>query len=114
MDQREIFQIVIGIKLHCTIVKHMMMLALSAKVSHNHAAALLPNFIMSSDISTERSSCNDGDVRLVGGNTENEGRVEVCINNAWGTVCHNSWGYQDANVVCGQLGYLQQGLIDDY
>ena len=62
-----------------------------------------------SDISTEQSVCTDGDVRLVGGATSNQGRVEVCINNAWGTICHNSWSYQDANVVCGQLGYLQQG-----
>lgn len=53
--------------------------------------------------------CSDGDVRLVGGGTSNQGRVEVCVNNAWGTVCHNSWGYQEANVVCGQLGYLRQG-----
>jgi hypothetical protein len=53
--------------------------------------------------------CSDGDVRLVGGVTSNQGRVEVCINNAWGTVCHNSWGYREGNVVCGQLGYLRQG-----
>ena len=65
------------------------------------------------DISTEKSSCNDGDVRLVGRNTDYEGRVEVCINNAWGTVCHNSFDYRDANVVCGQLGYLRLGVFDD-
>ena len=49
--------------------------------------------------------CNDGDIRLVGGTLEEEGRVEVCMNEAWGTVCDDSFTNVDANVVCGQLGY---------
>ena len=54
------------------------------------------------------SDCSDGDVRLVGGSTEYEGRVEVCINRAWGTICRYSWSTSDSNVVCRQLGH--QGL----
>lgn len=51
------------------------------------------------------TNCTNGDLRLVGGNSPLEGRVEICYYNQWGTVCDNSWGSLDARVVCGQLGY---------
>ena len=50
------------------------------------------------------SGCTEGEVRLVGGTDNNEGRVEICFSNVWGTVCDNMWDATDAMVTCRQLG----------
>ena len=59
-------------------------------------------FIMNIDPATVNPGviCSDGVVRLVGGSNDLEGRVEVCINNAWGTICSNGFDDNDARVVC--------------
>lgn len=57
------------------------------------------------------AGCANGDVRLVGGGTLLEGRVEICNNKVWGTVCDNGWAKPDATVVCRQLGLSVAGTI---
>ena len=42
------------------------------------------------------------------GLTAYEGRVEVCFDEAWGTVCNNNWEDIDASVACNQLGFSSQ------
>ena len=49
--------------------------------------------------------CTTGVIRLVGSNFTDQGRVEICVNNTWGTICDNYFDSSDARVVCRQLGY---------
>ena len=55
--------------------------------------------------------CANGDIRLSGGGDDAEGRVEICYNATWGTVCDNMWGPTNADVVCRQLGFSSSGLF---
>ena len=45
------------------------------------------------------------DIRLIGGQTRNMGKVELYYHGHWGAICGASWDITDADVVCHQLGY---------
>ncbi len=48
-------------------------------------------------------------VRLVGGNSDTEGTVQVCYKSLWGLVAADEWSNRDASVICHQLGYEREG-----
>ena len=55
--------------------------------------------------------CEDGEVRLQDGTASSNGRVEVCQNGIWGSVCSSQWDDTDASVVCRELDYDPEGLL---
>ena len=57
------------------------------------------------------ASCTNGDIRL-GDSAVLRGRIEVCINGTWGTICDHHWTQEEASVVCSHLGYSPYGIKD--
>ena len=49
-------------------------------------------------------------MRLQDGTDSSNGRVEICQNGIWGSVCSTGWDHTDASVVCRQLGYGTEGM----
>ena len=63
---------------------------------------------MSLRYASSTAICTNGDVRLVDGFTDREGgRVEVCMNGRWGTVCNRN--PPPAGAICSQLGFPNLG-----
>ena len=56
------------------------------------------------------AKCVDGDLRLVGGDTDSEGVLQVCFNQKWGTVNGDGWTEADTQVTCRQLGVNNTGI----
>ena len=76
-----------------------MVLTISTCVAHSYHTACV------------YTDCTDGDIRLIDGSNELEGRVEVCVDGVWGTVCSDLWGTEESSVACRQLGFSQTGTV---
>ena len=70
----------------------------------------LINFVVTTRI---WNSPYDGQIRLLGAQYTNQGRVEVYCNGQWGTICDDGFGSTDANTVCRQQGYTRAAAYDD-
>lgn len=63
-----------------------------------------------SGLSTSMHCAQHGDLRLIGGMSALEGRVEVCNRErVWNKICNDGWDSEDARVVCRQLGLSPVG-----
>ena len=64
--------------------------------------------VVSISSSSNTVACTDGDMRLANGSTAvagaREGRVEMCFNGHYGTICDDRWTPYDAVVACNKLG----------
>ena len=54
-------------------------------------------------------TCIAGNVRLIGGLVPTEGTVQMCVGERWRELCRHNWDYQEAFVVCRQLGLPATG-----
>ena len=60
---------------------------------------------MNLPIISENDECKALTARLQDGSVSSEGRLEVCISGSWTTFKSNQITYDDAKVICTQLGY---------
>ena len=88
---------------------------ISVKINPSYARDIISNLYSSSPLLSLSLSlcaaCRNGDLRLQGSAIQGRGRVEVCLNNDWGTICDDSWDSADASVVCTQLGFSRFGKL---
>ena len=57
------------------------------------------------------ATCNDGELKLVGGNSKYNGRLEICFDQKWTGIDAKGWTKSDTKVACKQLGYRNHGIM---
>ena len=57
---------------------------------------------------TGRNSEVDYDLDYINGDLS-VGRVEICFQQSWRSLCSHDWSRQDASVICKQLGFASAG-----
>ena len=57
------------------------------------------------------TECEHGDIRLVGGQTSPEGRVEICVRGYWATPCASYWSITATKITCKVLGFPSNGEL---
>ena len=56
-------------------------------------------------------NCTSGEVQLVDGKSKYEGRLEVCYEGSWTSLCSYGVNSRVAAVVCRQLNFTTIGII---
>lgn len=90
------------------------------EITHTITIMHLGNYIVAINfyhflaIATSSANCSDGDVRLQDGISDlttgvMEGRLEICINEAWGSVCVDHFGSAEVNVICSSFNLTERG-----
>jgi hypothetical protein len=75
------------------------------------AINIAARYSMSFSVTLPTAECTDWDLRLRDGpiGRNSSGRLEICYNETWSTVCDGGWGMPDVSVACKQLGYSRLG-----
>ena len=61
------------------------------------------------DNGTASDGCMHGEIQLVGGSTDYEGNIKICVNGVWSFICDSGWSDNDARVACAQAGFPGAG-----
>ena len=56
-------------------------------------------------------TCSNGQLRLIDGLVDQEGRLEVCVGGVWGGICGSLFGQSDAYIACKELGYTGPSMF---
>ena len=69
----------------------------------------------SANQSNNPNECISGDVRLANSSNNIEGRVEICTDGMWASVCDRNWGIVETHLFCKQLlGHPAKGMNNYY